>query len=150
MNRTTILIFHQHFWWYIIVCGRFINIHFTNDGFNIFVIHFIKTKALINLDVFIDLDNTGVGFKVIDNDRNLFIVIISNYVFSKISRNTKVSHCVGKKVLEVLASFSSLDMMSSFSTRTIFCCPMRISEKTGYIVFQNFLLSVIEVLSRLL
>ena len=51
---------------------------------------------------------------------------------------------------KVLASLSLLDMMSSFSTRTIFCCPMRLSEKTGVIVFQNFSLSVIEVLSRLL
>ena len=55
-----------------------------------------------------------------------------------------------KKLLKISQISFSLFMISSFSIRVIFLLPHALSEKEGFITFQNNLLSITVLVSSLL
>ena len=111
----------------------------TNDGDNIFLIHFSETKMFINLKIFSYVYNTGWSSQLlimIEICSSSDPVISSSVGYPVIPR---LSTVLEKNILKISSSVS-LDMILSFSTSTIFCCPIRLSEKYGFTVFQKFLL----------
>ena len=62
----------------------------------------------------------------------------------------RASVTVTKNSFIVSATSTSLEMMVSSPIKTILLLDCNLSEKKGFTVFQNFLLSVISEMSRLL
>ena len=68
----------------------------------------------------------------------------------RVSLMPRESVAVMKNSFIVSATSTSLEMMVSSSMKTILLLDCNLSEKKGFTVFQNFLLSVISEMSRLL